>query len=151
MTRINLLHPNVLTNRHLVAEYTEIRHIPKALKRSINSVSGVYGIPLKFTLGSGHVKFFFDKGKYIVNRFESIKDEMIKRGFNLSPDKLDLDGKENFLLGDYNHDYVPTDEAIWIVSQRIFERINLKPHLYPDSDRFFAYFLGLDIKHNSRN
>ena len=46
----------------LIAEHREIKRIPNCIK------SGKFlmkGIPNKFTLGSGHVKFFYDKISYL--------------------------------------------------------------------------------------
>ncbi len=41
------------------------------------------GIPDKFKLGTGHVKFFYNKLLYLKNRYTSLYNECIKRGFNV--------------------------------------------------------------------
>ena len=68
MTRINLVPPEELSDQHLVAEYREIFMVGSSLQRSLrppNWEKTKESIPKKFTLNKGHVKFFYDKGKYL--------------------------------------------------------------------------------------
>lgn len=60
MTRINLIDPSHLTKRHLIAEYKEITQFLHNVKKS-----NLKDIPKHFTLGTGHVKFFYNKGEYV--------------------------------------------------------------------------------------
>lgn len=57
MTRINVgVDPSELNTKMLIAEHREIKRIPNVIK------SGRYSLtnqPKKFTLGTGHVKFFY--------------------------------------------------------------------------------------------
>ena len=62
MTRINAVHPTVLTDQHLMAEYRELTMVMGSLKRSLNSKNGLPPIPEKYTLNAGHVTFFYNKG-----------------------------------------------------------------------------------------
>ncbi len=143
MTRINLIHPEYLTNRHLVAEYTEIRHVPQALLRSSKSkMFNVLTFPEEFTLNKGHVRFFYPYGKYMEDRFYKIQKELIKRGFNLSPDKMIYDvtpWASLNLMGDWK----PSTRDLKIVCDRIMFRISQKPHLYPDKERFINFYNDL--------
>ena len=41
-------------------------------------------IPKQFTLNTGHVTFFFDKGLYTYERYEQLYDECKRRGFNVT-------------------------------------------------------------------
>ena len=79
MTRINIVHPSELTDQHLIAEYREITMVPGSLKRTLVSKSGYQEkkVPKKFTLNSGHVYFFYNKGKYLDIRYEQLITEMI--------------------------------------------------------------------------
>jgi len=81
MTRINLVNPSELQDQHLIAEYREITMIPAALNRTLNSKIGLRRekISKKYTLNSGHVYFFYDKGKYLYNRYQDIITEMKNR------------------------------------------------------------------------
>ena len=67
MTRINSgVDPKELSDKHLIAEHREIKRIPNKVK------SGKYDItdqPKFFKMGTGHVKFFYDKLKYLYDRY----------------------------------------------------------------------------------
>lgn len=133
MTRINLIDPRELTDNHLIAEYREIRLLTSHLVRSLQSSRGVQKstIPRQFTLNAGHVKFFYDKGKYLHNRYDSLKEEMIKRGF--SPENnFETEKWPDHLYGDW----VPTERDKNIIRERIVLRISQKPHLYRHYGRY---------------
>ena len=62
MTRINIIEPSELTDQHLIAEYREIFMVGSSLQRSLKSKNwNPKDIPIKFTLNTGHVKFFMIK------------------------------------------------------------------------------------------
>ena len=89
MTRINILPVEELTDQHLMAEYREIFMIGSSLQRSLKSENWDHKrIPKKFTLNTGHVMFFYDKGKYLYKRYDEIKDELTKRNFKLDKSRL---------------------------------------------------------------
>ena len=129
MTRINLVNPSELKDQHLIAEYREITMIPAALNRTLNSKIGLRRekISKKYTLNSGHVYFFYDKGRYLNNRYNEIVQEMKDRGFN--PDPSRKFPKEVFPNELYN-DWMPSLDEQKIVRQRIQEKINMKPNWY---------------------
>lgn len=133
MTRINLVHPSELSDQHLFAEFREIKMVPKALARSIRArgISGVRSvIPSKFTLGKGHVSFFYDKGKYLSNRYEQLRTELTTRGINFNTEALfDSDGVFEYNQCFYG-EYSPDDTAIATIRQRIAEKIAMKPSWY---------------------
>ena len=132
MTRINIIHPNELTDQHLVAEYREIFMVGSALQRSLQSKNwNPNTIPGKFTLNTGHVKFFYDKGKYLSDRYDSIRDEMIARGMNPDPDRV---FKREQWPDELWNDWTPTLEDIKLIKQRIQERIDKKPDWYRRSN-----------------
>lgn len=84
MTRINIIPPILLCNQHLKAEWTELpRAIDKAAKR-VNKRKSFSDVPKNFTMGRGHETFFFNKQTYLINRFESVRDEMLRRGMNVN-------------------------------------------------------------------
>ena len=84
MTRINIIEPSELTDQHLIAEYREIFMVGGSLRRTLKSKSGYMEskVPKKFTLNNGHVYFFYNKGKYLHNRYLQLIEEMKQRGFN---------------------------------------------------------------------
>jgi len=153
MTRINLIHPTDLMDQHLMAEFYEIRRIPKCLRRSLRAaekqdvkthsyddvqVMKIMGevivlrkIPKAFTLGTGHVTFFYDKGEFLRKRYEAILEECLCRKFNINTDsKFDEDKIFERLDSRFNNDYEPSPEALAISRQRIAEKINQKPLFY---------------------
>ncbi len=130
MTRINLVDPRELSNQHLVAEYREIFMVGSALQRSMKSKNWnktKQDIPSEFTLNAGHVKFFYNKGKYLNKRYQLIVREMKRRGMN--PDSNRRFKKNQFPLNFYN-DWTPTSKDLEIIRKRINEKIKLKPGWY---------------------
>ena len=70
MTRINVgVKPSELTGKHLLAEHREIKRIPNCIKKGRYKMTG---IPNKFKLGTGHVKFFYNKLLFLKNRYIEI-------------------------------------------------------------------------------
>lgn len=117
MTRINCgIPPKELTDKHLLAEHREIKRIPNCIS---NGRFNMIGQPDKFTLGKGHVKFFYDKCLYLLKRYITIRDECISRGFNIT----NYVESWNKVPGKYMGDYKPTDSDREIVRKRIKERL----------------------------
>ena len=118
MTRINVgVKPKELTNKHLLAEHREIKRIPNCIK---NGKFSMKGQPEIFTLGTGHVKFFYDKIGYLRKRYLLLYNECINRGFNVT----------NFINAfdeipiQYMNDYTPTKNDRNIILNRIQEKLN---------------------------
>lgn len=116
MTRINAgIDPARLKDRQLLAEHREIKRIPNNIK---NGKAIIKDIPPTFRLGTGHVKFFYDKLSFLRKRYVDLYIECIHRGFkvtNYMQAFLDLPLE---LMNDYN----PTDECIEIITQRLTEK-----------------------------
>lgn len=85
MTRINAgIKPSQLIDQHLLAEYRELpRVLTLALKAANNKP-----IPSEFTLGTGHVRFFYNKLMYLNLRYLSIVTELQQRNVQLDNDIL---------------------------------------------------------------
>lgn len=128
MTRINVVEPSELGNKHLMGEIHEITRVyglvRKAQDRKINKYNFRDKIkqPNEYTLGTGHVYFFYDKLAFITDRYYALNEEARKRNFNVNPiDKQSLvQGIQDWWFGDY----FPTPEAIEINRKRIQERLN---------------------------
>jgi|TARA_B100000214_G_C23937142_1_gene613752 deoxyribonuclease (pyrimidine dimer) len=130
MTRINLVSPAELADQHLVAEYREIFMVGPALQRSLKSPNWSKTketLPKEFTLNGGHVKFFYNKGKYLHNRYLELIAEMKSRG--MTPDPARTFKREQWPDELYN-DWVPTNKDLEIIRERITQRINQKPDWY---------------------
>lgn len=127
MTRINVVEPSELTNKHLMGELHEITRVyglvRKAQERKINKYNFKDKIkqPPEYTLGTGHVYFFYNKLGFITERYYSLVSEAKKRNFKVNPiERQDLvSGIQEWWFGEYS----VTEEAIKINRERIDERI----------------------------
>ena len=113
MTRINLIPPEFLTSKHLVAEY---RELPRLAKFAASKPAG-YIPPESYRLGTGHMNFFVDKGKWLANRHKELVTEMKNRGYTVNfPDYPDVHPKS--LMNDWK----PNAYEIAINLSRLEER-----------------------------
>ena len=118
MTRINVgIPPAELTDKHLLAEHREIKRIPNCIAKGRYNMDG---IPDNFKLGTGHVKFFYNKLEYLFLRYVKLHLECKYRGFNVQNYSKAWDNLPKELL---NH-YKPTKRDRLIVQQRINEKLN---------------------------
>lgn len=123
MTRINVgIKPEELSNKHLLAEHREIKRIPNAVAKGRFNMRDQ---PKEFTLGTGHVKFFYDKLKYLKNKYEGIYSECLKRGFSVTYYGEAWDSVPGELMNDYIERGI--DREI------LLKRINEKKLLYLQS------------------
>jgi len=123
MVRINLINPKFLADQHLIAEYNEILMLLGYIKKNPKIIPSK--IPLNYTLGKGHILFFKNKLKYLERRFEIIKKEMDRRGFN-GKIKINLKYFDKKLINNWNPK--PIDKEI--IKERLIKKINLKPSYY---------------------
>lgn len=123
MTRINLVDPAVLHDKHLLAEYRELPRVfglvHKAQQKGLRP--DVRWIPERYVLGKGHVTFFYDKLAWVGARFRSIVEECQRRGFSVKHTQLPHVVHE--LNAAWWNDYSPTASAIELNCQRIQERL----------------------------
>ena len=130
MTRINIIPTEELADQHLVAEYREMFMVGSALQRSIKSPNWEKNKktwPETFTLNTGHVKFFYNKGEYLHKRYDELVSEMKRRG--MKPDPTRVFKREQW-PDELYLDWEPTETEQLIVRQRIQERIAVKPDWY---------------------
>jgi len=121
MVRVNLIDPKVLADQHLIAEYDEILMLLGYVKRYPDADD----IPEKYCLGKGHIRFFKDKLLYLKKRHETIKKEMVKRGFR--PKKsINL----NLFSKSLRNDWKPEKKDKEIIKRRLIEKIGKKPDFY---------------------
>jgi deoxyribonuclease (pyrimidine dimer) len=134
VTRINLVPPSELYDQHLFAEFREIKMVPKALRRSLQGASTrqvLLRIPAEYTLNTGHVRFFYDKGLYLQQRYVELCQELQLRGVNYDRTaSLDSDGVFEELGVEFNKDYTPTPAALALIRARIAEKVALRPTWY---------------------
>lgn len=127
MTRINVVEPSELTNKHLMGELHEITRVyglvRKAQERKINKYNFKDKIkqPSEYTLGTGHVYFFYDKLGFITERYYALNDEAKRRNFKVNP--IDKQSLVAGIQGWWFNSYTPTQKAVEINRQRIMERM----------------------------
>jgi len=113
MTRVNVVPVEELTDNHLLAEVRELPRIPNAvLKGRYN----IIGAPTEYTLGTGHVRMFYNRLGFLKRRYDALHTECLERSFNVQyrfPEGLPVE-----LMGDYT----PTEYALRINRERIIAR-----------------------------
>ena len=129
MTRISVgVRAIELCDAHLIKERIELLRIPNAIK---SGKAVVKNIPSSFTLGTGHVKFFYDKLGYLQQRYEELTAECIERDFNITDFSDIFKGLPKNLCNTYEE----TDKDRAVVVDRVNERLmgmkNLKYNREP--------------------
>lgn len=118
MTRINsAISPKNLTDQHLIAE---LRELPRvfALVDKRRDLIKYSEIPKKFCLGIGHVKFWYNKLKFLHIRHTELITEYELR-FN-----KDWQYRITPVIDNFYNDYRITPEEYNLLIERISTRIN---------------------------
>lgn len=126
MTRINVIPPIELTHKHLIAEYRELPRVFTLVRNAQAkglSVVDIKGMPLTYTLGKGHVLFFYPRLSYLLKRQKALIGEMIARGYH--PTFIDPDSLIEGLNACWMQDYIPTPEALELNRNRIAEKLRV--------------------------
>ena len=133
MTRINLVPVEDLADQHLMSEWREIKMVPAALRRSLKTrKSGdiLAGVPKRYTLNKGHVTFFFNKMKFLTDRYKLLTYELVKREYSISAgDDFSIfcnDLPKEFSQVDWQSD----KKEVAVNVERILLRISDKPDWY---------------------
>lgn len=131
MTRINLVDVTTMADQHLMAEYRELPRIVNEWKVKCNNIKFYQGIPNKFCLGTGHVRFFRNKIRFLIQRYSLIVQELIKRNFKLQQQDMRDSVITNLLaIDEHQVDWFPTKEDIKISQARINEKLRQRPTFY---------------------
>lgn len=119
MTRINCIPVQELTGPHLVAEYRELPRVFALAQKA--ALRGSFSQPDAYTLGKGHLLFFYTRLGYLSRRHLELIEEMKRRGY-----KPIFSGvrREDFpdVPDSYWNDWEPTAEALQLNHRRIKER-----------------------------
>lgn len=124
MTRINCVPVAELSGPHLVAEYRELPRVfalaEKAAKRSnLNQ-------PNTYTLGKGHLLFFYTRLDYLARRHGELVLEMKRRGYKPSFTGVQRQDFPDIPDAFWN-EWQPTAQALELNRQRIKERGGADP------------------------
>ena len=133
MTRINLVDPAILTDKHLLAEYKEITRPFNKMKKRLADNNPPTDIPEKYCLGKGHETFFFDKLGWLWHRYNSLYAELCIRGYNMDFSKfrdISRDFEKTFLKTEWwshpTESWNPTPEEIYLNMARLAKRSNIE-------------------------
>jgi deoxyribonuclease (pyrimidine dimer) len=121
MTRINCIEPKLLYNKHLFIEYRELPRVFNLARR----LSSYEKVP-SYTMGTGHVKFFYDKLEYLINRQKLLVDELLGRGYRLSHPNPEALRELNSCAVLYNN-WTPTLKDKEVNLKRLLEK---NPYYY---------------------
>ena len=87
MTRINLIPPAQLVDKHLGAEYRELPRVyglvRNAQARGMHP-SDYHTCSAPFLLGPGHVKFFYTRLHWLNSRYAALVAECLHRGWRIN-------------------------------------------------------------------
>lgn len=134
MTRVNLVRPEDLADQHLFAEWRELKMVPAALRRSLKTKSiddVLKSVPERYTLNAGHVLFFYNKMRFLHNRYVALTRELVEnRYYDLQPhyaNEIFYHGiPTEFIITDWQ----PVVADITINVERIMLRLGEKPEWY---------------------
>lgn len=117
MTRINCVPVEELSDQHLLAEYRELPRV-FALARPDPKA------PAEYTLGAGHVRFFYSRTGYLSRRQGELIAECLRRGFDIAHRTPPAP------IPGLDADWEPDDRALAINRARIRERLDARPGFY---------------------
>ena len=85
MTRINIVPPELLSDKHLSAERYELPRVITAVlnAQQADKTPQDFDIPPEYRLGTGHVKFFYDKLAWVCDRLRLLHLEAATRGWDV--------------------------------------------------------------------
>lgn len=119
MTRINCVPVEELSGPHLVAEYRELPRVFALAEKA--AARGNLSQPDTYTLGKGHLLFFYTRLEFLARRHAALIEEMKRRSY-----KPTFTGirREDFpsIPDNFWNDWIPTEEALTLNRQRIKDR-----------------------------
>ena len=126
MTRINCIPVEELRPKHLVAEYRELPRVFGLAKKYYDRHGAAIpkGAPDKYTLGAGHVKFFYTRLGWCLERQRQLIIEMVRRGYVPKFDTTTLE-----TVPEWSNTWDPTPEAMELNRARIAERLQKNSNL----------------------
>lgn len=129
MTRINVIDPNLLSDKHLGAEY---RELPRVFRLVADAVARGEKPddprnPKEYVLGPGHVRFFYPRLGYLVSRHYDIVEECERRGRKISFRLVPCHTLQ--IPRDWFGGWIPTPEAMALNLARIMERGGLRQNI----------------------
>lgn len=120
---------SLLMDQHLLAENKEIPQLAGQFLKSLRSPNfNPNTLPKQFTLGTGHVRFFYRYGEFLRRRAKHVYTECLRRGFNMKPFEFYDHWKD--MGPEWNKDFKPSNDDIMVSIERIHMRFSEKPNFY---------------------
>ncbi len=123
MTRINCIPVEELSGPHLVAEYRELPRVFRLAEKA--SLRGNIKQPSQYTLGAGHILFFYTRLGYLAKRHCQLVQEMRRRDYKPTYEGVRRQDFPN-IPDEYWNDWKPDKEAMALNRQRIADRSPVK-------------------------
>lgn len=118
MTRINVIEPALLADQHLIAEYRELPRV-FAIARPLRPCErGAY------VMGTGHVRFFFERTGWLSRRQVQIIAECLNRGIAVQHVKAPTP------ISGLDGDWHPTADDLRTNLDRLIAKVADKPGWY---------------------
>lgn len=126
MTRINVIDPAMLSDKHLGAEYRELPRVFGLVRQAAQRGEQPNDPrnPRQYLLGKGHVRFFYPRLGYLSQRYLRICAECHSRGRKVAFGDL-ASLQRDIPLKWFGH-WNPTPESITTNIQRIEDRGGLR-------------------------
>lgn len=122
MFRINLIPVQELKKELLLSEFYNIPRVFDLIRRQVAAGRRPTDchIPERYSLDKGHLRFFYDKGQWVMNRYDEVKQEMFRRGLIISsaPNKMISD-----LPPEWLGDWFPNDDDIRVSLSLVAEKV----------------------------
>lgn len=124
MTRINCVPPAELCRQHLVAEYRELPRVFGLVRaaQARGLTPETLRAPSCYTLGAGHVLFFYSRLSWLARRQSQLVLEMVARGYD-PQFRGDLVKLNCDLRDSWWGSWEPTPEALALCRARIADRL----------------------------
>ena len=121
MTRINLVPPESLHPKHLMAEIHEITRV-FGLVRAFDLRMSTEDLSLysEYKMGKGHVKFFYNKLGFLVDRYRELCTHAISIGWKINP--IDSSILVRGIPGKYLGNFLPKRKDIFVNLERLIEK-----------------------------
>lgn len=124
MTRINVVPVEKLFNLHVLAEYRELpRVFTLAAQAAARGTNWKRKQPLVYTMGPGHVLFFYDRLLWLARRHRELVDELVARGYDPKFRECLIKKWRSKIPKEYWNDYEPTAADIAANWERIHFRM----------------------------
>lgn len=131
MTRVNVVHPEALTDQHLLAEHRELPRIFPLARAALER--GDTSGPERYTMGAGHVRFFYTRTAWLATRHRALTAECERRGFKV---------RHGELVPLESVDWSPDDDDMAVNLERLREKLAAPPR--PGFYRHCGQVVGAD-------